>query len=122
MEVSLLIYAHFSRTQQESKTRSGYRISVLKSSELNGTASHNIEKFISILTNHMNVSSNTDLWFVLYMNLCPYNTMFLYSTDFLNIYSRIILSWHTWDQTSARLSNSPHYQTLPIVDQESLYS
>jgi len=66
-----------SRRQQESKTRAGYRISVLKSSELNGTRSHDTEKFISILTNHMTVSLYTDLLFVLEMNLCPHNAMYL---------------------------------------------
>jgi len=120
-EVSLPIYDHFSRTQ-ESKSRVGYKISVLKSSDLYGTRSHNTEKFISILISHMTASLYTDLLFVLHMNLCPHNTMFLYSTDFVNIHSRILLGRHTWDQTSARLSHTLHYQTLSIVDHESLYS
>jgi hypothetical protein len=121
-DVSLAIYDHFSRTQKESKTRAGHMISFLKGSELYGTRSHDIEKLISILTNQMTVSLYTDLLFVLYMNLCLHKAMFLYSTDFLNIHSRILLSRHTQDQTSARLSHTLHYQTLSIVDQESLYS
>jgi len=39
----------------------------------------------------MTVSLHTDLLFVLYMNLCPHNAMFLYSTEFLNTYSRILV-------------------------------